>query len=303
MPQSLQDEQLEESILTLLKSSDARSQWLTLEVTERAMMTNPARAKAILSRLHEIGVRISIDDFGTGYSSLAYLTEFPVDEVKVDQSFVKEMVVNERDACIVRAVIDLGHNLGLRVVAEGVEDRASLELLASWGCDLAQGFYVSRPLPPAELNDWMGTSTKKCLAHAQRACDPPMSSPRPSSGRRLHPHAETIPKSRSLYHIERRLGELLESRTFWPSVSAFVALFVSRFLKRRQHDFGDQARIDEMLRVLACIERDFAPADRSLRIPDDRPKRHQETEDHIPPVKHIEESHHATAKLPAEIVP
>ena len=164
-PQSLQDEQLEESILTLLKSSDALSQWLTLEVTERAVMTNPARAKAILSRLHEIGVRISIDDFGTGYSSLAYLTEFPVDEVKVDQSFVKEMVVNERDACIVRAVIDLGHNLGLRVVAEGVEDRASLELLASWGCDLAQGFYVSRPLPPAELNDWMGTSTKKCLAH------------------------------------------------------------------------------------------------------------------------------------------
>ena len=149
-PQSLQDEQLEESILTLLKSSDALSQWLTLEVTERAVMTNPARAKAILSRLHEIGVRISIDDFGTGYSSLAYLTEFPVDEVKVDQSFVKEMVVNERDACIVRAVIDLGHNLGLRVVAEGVEDRASLELLASWGCDLAQGFYISRPLPPAE---------------------------------------------------------------------------------------------------------------------------------------------------------
>ena len=149
----------------MLKSSDALSQWLTLEVTERAVMTNPARAKAILSRLHEIGVRISIDDFGTGYSSLAYLTEFPVDEVKVDQSFVKEMVVNERDACIVRAVIDLGHNLGLRVVAEGVEDRASLELLASWGCDLAQGFYISRPLPPAELNGWMATSTRKCLAH------------------------------------------------------------------------------------------------------------------------------------------
>ena len=172
-PQSLQDEQLEESILTLLKSSDALSQWLTLEVTERAVMTNPARAKAILSRLHEIGVRISIDDFGTGYSSLAYLTEFPVDEVKVDQSFVKEMVVNERDACIVRAVIDLGHNLGLRVVAEGVEDRASLELLASWGCDLAQGFYISRPLPPAELNDWMGTSTRKCLVHGAKGLRSP----------------------------------------------------------------------------------------------------------------------------------
>ena len=104
--------------------------------------------KEVLGRIHEAGVRISIDDFGTGYSSLAYLKDLPVDEVKIDQKFVRGMLSNQKDACIVRSVIDLGHNFGLRVVAEGAEDQESADILVSWGCDVAQGYYFSRPLPP-----------------------------------------------------------------------------------------------------------------------------------------------------------
>ncbi len=156
-PDNLQDEALFDTIVKLLGGSDALPHWLTVEVTESAVMDDPARAKTVLTRLHELGVRIAIDDFGTGYSSLAYLKELPVDEVKVDRSFVREMAVNERDACIVRAVIDLGHNLGLRVVAEGVEDRETVDLLTSLGCDLVQGFYYSPPLPPADFISWVTT--------------------------------------------------------------------------------------------------------------------------------------------------
>src|SRR5207253_5957219 len=97
-------------------------------------------------------------DFGTGYSSLGYLNELPVDELKVDRVFVKSMAANQADARVVRSVIDLGHNLGMRVVAEGVEDRASLDLLTSWGCDLAQGYYFSRPLPATDFMDRMAAS-------------------------------------------------------------------------------------------------------------------------------------------------
>ncbi len=154
-PENLQDDQLTETIDRLFAESDAPSRWLTVEVTESAMMADPTRAKAVLARLHRMGVLIAIDDFGTGYSSLAYLKELPVDKVKIDRSFVRDMAHNERDACIVRSVIDLGHNLGLRVVAEGVEDRATLELLASWGCDLAQGYYIGRPMPPGGVPNWL----------------------------------------------------------------------------------------------------------------------------------------------------
>ena len=102
-----------------------------------------------------MGVRVSIDDFGTGYSSLAYLRDFPADEVKIDRSFVTGFTHDRSLACIVRTVISLGHNLGLRVVAEGVEDRTTAAELAGLGCDLAQGYYYSEPLPAAELADWI----------------------------------------------------------------------------------------------------------------------------------------------------
>jgi EAL domain-containing protein (putative c-di-GMP-specific phosphodiesterase class I) len=94
-----------------------------------------------------MGVRVSIDDFGTGYSSLSYLKQLPVDELKIDRSFVGSMTVDENQAVIVRSIIDLGHNLGLRVVAEGLEDEATLAQLAALGCDLAQGYYLGRPAP------------------------------------------------------------------------------------------------------------------------------------------------------------
>jgi diguanylate cyclase (GGDEF)-like protein/PAS domain S-box-containing protein len=140
-----------------LESTDALPEWLTLEVTESAVMTDPEHAKETLARLRRIGVRISIDDFGTGYSSLAYLRDLPVNEVKIDRSFVTEMDSRVQDACIVRSVIDLGHNLGLQVVAEGVEAQTTVERLAAMGCDSAQGFHFTRPLPPVEFATWLTT--------------------------------------------------------------------------------------------------------------------------------------------------
>jgi len=145
-PDDLQGPELIDAVVERLERHGVPAPRLTIEVTEGAMMKNPARAKEALQILHQMGVKISIDDFGTGYSSLAYLKELPVDEVKVDRSFVKDMAVSSRDACIVRSVIDLGHNLGLRVVAEGVEDEATLALLREWGCDLVQGYLLGRPV-------------------------------------------------------------------------------------------------------------------------------------------------------------
>jgi predicted signal transduction protein with EAL and GGDEF domain len=121
-------------------------------------MTDPKSARTTLARLRGMGTRISIDDFGTGYSSLAYLRDLPADEVKIDRSFVKEMGSREQDACIVRSIIELGHNLGLRVVAEGVEDRTTADRLAEMGCDHAQGFYLTRPLPPGDFAAWLAAN-------------------------------------------------------------------------------------------------------------------------------------------------
>ncbi|MFA5597312.1 MAG: EAL domain-containing protein, partial [Pusillimonas sp.] len=125
-----------------------------LEVTESAIMDDPQRALTTLDRLAAMGFKLSIDDFGTGYSSLAYLKRLPVSELKIDQSFVFGMTSNESDAKIVRSTIDLAHNLGLSVVAEGVEDQTVLNTLASLGCDQAQGYYIGKPMPAANLAAW-----------------------------------------------------------------------------------------------------------------------------------------------------
>jgi EAL domain-containing protein (putative c-di-GMP-specific phosphodiesterase class I) len=124
---------------------------LILEITESGVMTDPEAAIALLWGLRRIGVRLSIDDFGTGYSSLAYLKRLPVDEVKLDKSFVLNMTSDADDAAIVRSTIELAHNLGLQLVAEGVEDQETLELLATLGCDLVQGYHLARPMPADEL--------------------------------------------------------------------------------------------------------------------------------------------------------
>jgi diguanylate cyclase (GGDEF)-like protein len=124
---------------------------LVLEITESAVMVDPARALEVLGRLHTLGVGLAVDDFGTGYSSMAYLKDLPVDELKIDRSFVGQMATSRSDAVIVRSAIDLGHNLGLRVVAEGVETQQAWQELAALGCDIAQGYYLGRPMPAAEL--------------------------------------------------------------------------------------------------------------------------------------------------------
>jgi diguanylate cyclase (GGDEF)-like protein/PAS domain S-box-containing protein len=128
---------------------------LKLEITESTMLADPVRTKQILERLSAMGIRLSIDDFGTGYSSLAYLKGLPVDEIKIDRSFVMAMDHSEDDATIVRSTIDLGRNLGLEVVAEGVETEAVWNHLSALGCTVAQGFYLSRPVPPDELRAWL----------------------------------------------------------------------------------------------------------------------------------------------------
>jgi EAL domain-containing protein (putative c-di-GMP-specific phosphodiesterase class I) len=127
-------------------------------------MADPERAVLILSRLAEMGVKLAIDDFGTGYSSLAYLRRLPVDEIKGDGSFVGGMTTDHDDATIVRAVIDLGRNLGLEVVAEGVETVEAWERLKALGCTIAQGYYLSPPVAPEALSSWLRAKTAPAAA-------------------------------------------------------------------------------------------------------------------------------------------
>jgi EAL domain-containing protein (putative c-di-GMP-specific phosphodiesterase class I) len=152
---SLRDGALGETISSMLRQSAVDASSLTLELTESAVMAEPERAMRILSPLHEMGVRIVIDDFGTGYSSLAYLSLLPVDGIKIDRSFIRNLTDKRRDSAIVRSVIDLGHDLHRTVTAEGVEDDASYRLLASMGCDFAQGYYIAPPLPVSGVREWL----------------------------------------------------------------------------------------------------------------------------------------------------
>jgi CheY-like chemotaxis protein len=129
-------------------------------------MSDSERSLAILRQLHEMGVRISVDDFGTGYSSLAYLKQLPVDEIKVDRSFVSGTTRN--GTVIIRSVVDLGRNLGLEVTAEGVENYETWELLSRMGCDLAQGYYLSRPLPADEVVPWIAAYDRKMRSQSRQ---------------------------------------------------------------------------------------------------------------------------------------
>ena len=132
---------------------------LCLELTESAVMSDPERAMPVLRELHGLGVRIAVDDFGTGYSSLAYLRRLPVDEVKIDKSFVLGLASDLGDLAVVRAIVDLGHSLGLIVIAEGVEQEVTRDQLAEMGCDVAQGFLISRPLRADRFDAWLAART------------------------------------------------------------------------------------------------------------------------------------------------
>lgn len=152
---NLLDPGLVPGVAALLERYRVPPACISLEVTESAVMTRPENALKVLNQLHQMGLRIVIDDFGTGYSSLAYLKQMPVDELKIDASFVRELSTSEDDAVIVRSTIDLAHNLGLKVVAEGVETVEVLARLRELNCDIAQGYHISRPLAAVELERWL----------------------------------------------------------------------------------------------------------------------------------------------------
>ncbi|HYC61639.1 MAG TPA: EAL domain-containing protein [Thermoanaerobaculia bacterium] len=152
---SLLDQSLPGKVEAALARWNVDARFLKIEITESSIMADPAHALAILSMLQSMGVRLSVDDFGTGYSSLTHLRELPIDEIKIDKSFVMGMASSDADAAIVRTVIDLAHNLGKQVCAEGVEDEAAWHTLRDLGCDLAQGFWIARPMPGDALMRWL----------------------------------------------------------------------------------------------------------------------------------------------------
>jgi diguanylate cyclase (GGDEF)-like protein/PAS domain S-box-containing protein len=152
---SLLDQALPEKVAAALARWNVDARFLKIEITESSIMADPAHALAILSMLQSMGVRLSVDDFGTGYSSLTHLRELPIDEIKIDKSFVMGMATSDADAAIVRTVIDLAHNLGKQVCAEGVEEVSAWNTLRELGCDLAQGFWIARPMPADELMQWL----------------------------------------------------------------------------------------------------------------------------------------------------
>src|SRR3954452_5235667 len=152
---NLLDAHLPEAIAGLLRTHELPPSALELEITESTIVADQVRALDVLTRLNAMGIGLSVDDFGTGYSSLAYLKDLPVRELKIDRKFVNNMTEDGDDAFIVRSTIALGRNLGLQVVAEGVETEAVWDQLALLGCDVAQGYYLTRPLPAADLTDWL----------------------------------------------------------------------------------------------------------------------------------------------------
>ncbi|MBL8022012.1 MAG: PAS domain S-box protein [Leptospirales bacterium] len=150
---NLMDEQYPVTVESLLKKFHVDPGALELEITESAIMADPERALSILNRLHGLGVELSIDDFGTGYSSLSYLSRLPIDSLKIDLSFVRQMRESERNTIIVNSTIRLAHTLGLRVVAEGVEDLETLLTLAEMKCDMAQGFFLAPPMKAIDVEE------------------------------------------------------------------------------------------------------------------------------------------------------
>ncbi|RFU45433.1 bifunctional diguanylate cyclase/phosphodiesterase [Paraburkholderia sp. DHOC27] len=146
---------LPDTFNALLQKHAVAPEMLWIEITESAIMDDPNHAIETLDRLHALGIRLAVDDFGTGYSSLSYLKRMPVDELKIDKSFVMGMTEHKDDETIVRSTIDLAHNMGLKVVAEGVESEEVLMRLHELGCDLVQGYHLTRPLPPMKLEAWL----------------------------------------------------------------------------------------------------------------------------------------------------
>ncbi|GAB3256685.1 putative bifunctional diguanylate cyclase/phosphodiesterase [Kineosporia babensis] len=163
-PSSLVDADLPYELAAMLNQRGLPAEALEIEVTEEFLMSDHDRTREILTRLRDLGIRIAVDDFGTGYSSLAYLRELPVDDLKLDRSFVFPMAEDARAAALVFSTIELAHSLGLHMVAEGVEDQTTLTALAENGCDQAQGYFIARPLAASALDDWLATRERTIRA-------------------------------------------------------------------------------------------------------------------------------------------
>lgn len=154
-------ETLPDRIAAVIAAHGVQASQLRIEVTESVVMTDPKRVSGLLGRVRDLGIGIAIDDFGTGHSSLAQLQTLPCDELKIDQAFVRGLRAGTANAVIVRTTIEMAHSLGLHVVAEGVEDRTSWNLLAQYGCDVAQGYFLGRPMPPADFLAWLDRFAKE----------------------------------------------------------------------------------------------------------------------------------------------
>jgi diguanylate cyclase (GGDEF)-like protein len=157
----LYDPELPEVVAGLVRSSGVKPDWIMFEITESSIMTDPERALKIIRRLSQMGFKFSIDDFGTGYSSLSYLKKLPLAELKIDRSFVKDLLVSENDVVIVKATISLAHNLGLQVTAEGVESADIMSRLKGFRCDIAQGYLINRPMSVTKFDIWINAMPLK----------------------------------------------------------------------------------------------------------------------------------------------
>jgi EAL domain-containing protein (putative c-di-GMP-specific phosphodiesterase class I) len=151
----LHNPELPDLIAGAAASAAIKPEWIMLEITEGSVMNDPESVLEIIERLHRMGYQFSIDDFGTGYSSLAYLKKMPLTELKIDKSFVMDILNSENDANIVKATINLAHNLGLQVTAEGVESKEIMAKLKDYGCDVAQGYHLNKPLSVSDFNKWI----------------------------------------------------------------------------------------------------------------------------------------------------
>ncbi|MFP3982779.1 MAG: putative bifunctional diguanylate cyclase/phosphodiesterase [Desulfurivibrionaceae bacterium] len=158
---NLHDLEFPYDVVNLLKKWDLDPSFLILEITESSMMMNPERVNRVVAHLEELGINLSIDDYGTGYSSLAYIRRFPAREIKIDKAFIMDMLHNEDNTVIVRSTIEMVHTMGCKVVAEGVEDEETRQMLVELGCDFLQGFHICRPLAADKFQSWLDSGTDK----------------------------------------------------------------------------------------------------------------------------------------------
>lgn len=199
---NLRDTELLSTMARLVAAWGAEAGWLELEITESAVMDDPVGALEILSRLSDLGFTLFIDDFGTGYSSLGYLQKLPVDSLKIDKSFVIDMQADKDSATIVRSTITLAHDLGLKVVAEGVENQAVWDRLAALGCDVAQGYHISKPLPAEQFKEWLDERARNAKTGRHARLRPVHGIGRkPDRARDAHPPA---PQGRRHKSLKRR---------------------------------------------------------------------------------------------------